>query len=270
MRRIYTPEHLQFLRAHYLRMQIPEVTAAFNRTFGLTKTESQIKAALKNHGIRCGRPPGNPEGTYRLFTSEQAEFLRNEYKLRSLKELTAAYNLRYREKKTRHQLRAFVRNHHLQSGRTGHFGSKHKPWNAGTKGQGLTSANRNSFRTGNKPHTWQPIGTERISKEGYRQRKVTDLRSPPRRDWVAAHILLWTEHHGPPPAGHAVIFLDGDKSHIEINNLILVSRAELLHLNRLGYRDTPPELKPSVLALARLETKRFSLNPKTRMAAQET
>ena len=53
------------------------------------------------------------------------------------------------------------------------------------------------------------------------------------------------------------MFKDGDLLNIEPENLMLVSRAELLVLNQNGYKDAPAELKPSILALAKLEVKIF-------------
>ena len=55
-----------------------------------------------------------------------------------------------------------------------------------------------------------------------------------------------------------VAFKDGDRTNCEPENLMLISRAELLVLNQHGYGEMPAELKPSVLALARLEVKAFS------------
>jgi hypothetical protein len=54
------------------------------------------------------------------------------------------------------------------------------------------------------------------------------------------------------------MFRNGDRTDICIENLELVSRAELLRLNQHGYKDMPDELKPSVLGLAKLETVVFS------------
>lgn len=64
---------------------------------------------------------------------------------------------------------------------------------------------------------------------------------------------------GPVPKGMVVVLRDGDKLNIEPENLMLISRAELLRLNQCGYKDTPAELKPSVLAMARLEVKTFAM-----------
>ncbi len=86
------------------------------------------------------------------------------------------------------------------------------------------------FRAGNRPHSWHPIGYTRISKDGYRQRKTADT-GVTRRDYVGLHHLVWRMHGGTIPASHALCFIDGDPENLDINNLELVSRAELMARN---------------------------------------
>jgi hypothetical protein len=86
---------------------------------------------------------------------------------------------------------------------------------------------------------YQPIGTERLSKEGYLQRKVNDA-LPRHSRWRAVHILLWESVNGPLPEGCAVIFRDGNKENITQDNLECVTRAELMHRNSV--HNSGPEI----------------------------
>lgn len=86
------------------------------------------------------------------------------------------------------------------------------------------------FKKGQRPHTWKPIGTERINADGYRERKVTETGCPP-RDWRPIHLLMWQEANGPVPDGHAVVFRNGDKTDIRLENLECITRAELMARN---------------------------------------
>jgi hypothetical protein len=61
--------------------------------------------------------------------------------------------------------------------------------------------------------------------------------------------------HGPIPPGFCVAIRDGDPLNCDPDNLMLISRPELLLLNKRKYMKTPAELKPSVLALSKLELK---------------
>lgn len=44
--------------------------------------------------------------------------------------------------------------------------------------------------------------------------------------------MLWEAANGPVPPGHALIFADGNKQNITLENLILVTRAQLARLNQ--------------------------------------
>lgn len=103
------------------------------------------------------------------------------------------------------------------------------PWNAGTAGTGLLKGNSGSFKSGRMPQTWRPIGSTRIA-DGYMQRKISDTRCT-RRDYVCIHHLVWRMHGRSIPRGHALVFIDGNKLNVDINNLQLISRAELMRRN---------------------------------------
>jgi hypothetical protein len=102
-------------------------------------------------------------------------------------------------------------------------------WNKGMKGLDI-GGKETRFKPGNFPQTWKPIGSERIDSDGYVYRKVSDTRNK-KVDWVMVHVLLWEQHNGPVPAGCAVVFKDGDKKNIDIENLECITRAELMRRN---------------------------------------
>lgn len=77
---------------------------------------------------------------------------------------------------------------------------------------------------------YQPIGAERISKEGYVERKVSDCR-PASRRWRGVHVLAWEAANGPVPKGHVIAFKNGDKRDVRIENLECISRRELMRRN---------------------------------------
>jgi len=121
-------------------MNVRSLAKAFNNRFGMEKTETAIKSALKNHKIGCGRAPGNRLiSRLRIFTEAQARFIRHNYKGKSRAEMTALFNHRFGTGRTQQQIKTFTGNRHITSGRTGHFPKGHRPWNTGTKG--LTGAN---------------------------------------------------------------------------------------------------------------------------------
>lgn len=52
-----------------------------------------------------------------------------------------------------------------------------------------------------------------------------------RRDFVCIHHIVWREAGREIPSGHALVFRDGNKRNFALNNLELVSRAELMRRN---------------------------------------
>jgi len=102
------------------------------------------------------------------------------------------------------------------------------------------------FRTGERhgvaARRYCPIGTERLSKDGYLERKVSDGQ-PFHRRWRFVHVLVWEAAHGPVPAGHAIVFVNGDKTDIRLENLQLVTRADLMRHNSVHNYPAPiPQL----------------------------
>jgi hypothetical protein len=121
------------------------------------------------------------------------------------------------------------------------FQRGHVPANKGLRRPGWSAGRmaETQFKPGARPHTWKPVGSTRITKDGYLQRKISDTGYPP-KDWVGVHILLWEETHGPIPMGHALIFKDRNKGNIWLDNLELIPRGELMRRNTI--HNYPPEL----------------------------
>lgn len=101
---------------------------------------------------------------------------------------------------------------------------------------------------------YKPIGAERLSKDGYLERKIHDG-MPLQSRWKAVHRIRWEELNGPVPKGMALKCL-GDKRNTDPSNWELVPRALLPRLNGRfgrGYDTAPDELKPMIMAVAKLE-----------------
>lgn len=127
------------------------------------------------------------------------------------------------------------------------------PWNRGLHGVNGYSEAR--FKPGNKPQTWLPVGTERITKDGIVQRKVSDT-GHKAADWVGVHELVWSEANGTVPAGRIVVFKPGtrttDVAAITLGKLECITRAENMRRNSV-HTNYPPEV-------ARLHQLRGALN----------
>ena len=159
-------------------------------------------------------------------------------------------------------LNALCKRNGWLTGRTGHFvkGEKRAD-NPARKGYAPPGCEKGWFRKGHVPHTARGAGHESIDpKDGYVWVIVDETNpytgAPTRR--VMKHRWLWEKARGPVPAGHALKCLDGDKTNTDPSNWTLVPRALLPRLSgRFGrdYENAPAEVKPTLLAIARLEHK---------------
>lgn len=108
---------------------------------------------------------------------------------------------------------------------------------------------RKGERRGVAVTLWKPIGTERVSKDGYLERKINnDL--PLQARWRAVHLIVWEAAHGRLPKGYAVTFINSDKRDVRLDNLALVSRRDLMRRNSI--HNLPASLKHTVQLLGAL------------------
>lgn len=151
-----------------------------------------------------------------------------------------------------------------KTGRTGCFEkgavpvNKGKPCAPGTGGR-HPNARRTQFakgsRTGKANKIYKPVGSERISKDGYRQRKIHDG-LPMQSRWQSVQRIEWEAAHGPIPVGHALKCLSDDKLNTDPSNWEAVPRGLLPRLNGRfgrGFDAAPAELKPAILAVSKVE-----------------
>jgi len=101
------------------------------------------------------------------------------------------------------------------------------------------------FKRGNKPHNTQPVGTEKKDKDGYVFVKIAEP-----SEWRLKHHIVYGE---PVPAGHKIIFIDGNKYNFERENLKLISDADLMRLNTM--HRFPPELVRVIKTINKLQRK---------------
>lgn len=143
--------------------------------------------------------------------------------------------------------------------RTGCFVPGQAPPNKGRRGYSPPGSEKGWFKPGMRrgaaTKLYQPIGTERITKDGFRERKVNDD-LPAQRRWKTVQRINWEAEHGPVPDGHVLKCLDGDVLNVDSSNWEPIPRALLPRLNgRYGrdYDGAPAELKPTIMAIVKLE-----------------
>jgi len=144
------------------------------------------------------------------------------------------------------------------TGRDGQFRKGQVPANKGKNMPFNPNSARNRFKKGQLPQNAKYAGHERLSKDGYVEISVQEVNPHTgfARRYVQKHRWLWEQANGPVPDGYALKCLDGKKSNTKPSNWEAIPRALLPRLNGRfgrGYDAAPAELKPIILATAKLE-----------------
>jgi hypothetical protein len=167
-------------------------------------------------------------GKAHKYTAKEIKFLSRKVAGRSYAEMTALFNKRFGLSMTAKQIGSTLKRFNLSNGRDCRFRPGLVPHNKGKK-RWWTGGEETRFKPGQMPHNYLPVGSERITRDGYAEIKI---RNP--GTWKARHIIIWEKAHGKVPKGNAIIFADGNRLNLKLENLLMVSRAELAVMNRSG------------------------------------
>lgn len=148
-----------------------------------------------------------------------------------------------------------------KTGRTGCFPKGIEPHNKGKPHPASGRSAQTQFKKGAVPPNRRSLGDERVGKDGYIEISVpiTNPYTGHSRRFMPKHRYLWEQVNGPLPKGMALKFLDGDRANCDPSNMELIPRALLPRLNggrhkkRMSYDAAPAELKPTLMAVAKLE-----------------
>ena len=163
--------------------------------------------------------------THHHYTKEQVEYVRNNLKGRSWDDMTELFNERFNTSLKSSHLKTLQKNYGLKNGMSGKT-----PWNKGIKGlYKLPNRYMKKYKeiSGKHPRSI-PIGSEH-EKKGYIRIKVAEPNV-----WKYKHVFLWEQLHGVLPKGQVIIFADKNNRNFAPDNLIAVTRKELIVMNKCG------------------------------------
>ena len=251
MKRRYSTEQADFLKAYIPGHYHAETAEAFNRRFPDSQvTADQVHAWATRHGVRSGR---KARGCVSKYSTEVRDFIAKNYKGRSTKELHQMIVNRFGPVISQNNLKFYKKNHKLKSGLTRGYQKGHVPenkgktWNEFMPKEAQERIRENWFKKGSVPHNHKPVGTVVMTTDGYLKRKI---REP--NVWEFVHRAEYEKHYGPIPDGMGVMFKDGNHENCAISNLALISKAENAQLNRRHLRFEDPELTESGVLVAKI------------------
>lgn len=107
------------------------------------------------------------------------------------------------------------------------FKKGNRPHNKGKKHN--VNNHKTRFKKGNRPpNSWED-GQEGMAQDG--GGKCFYYKPPGQSKRVKLSKWNWERVHGPIPAGHLIIHLDGNKTNCKVENLEIITRAENLKRN---------------------------------------
>lgn len=209
----------------------------------------QVKRRLHFLGIKA-RHPG------RKFTAEQEEWLVAHNHM-SASEMSKGINDEFSLSTSPDEIkgwRARTKNprptpSRFQKGHTPF--SKGKKWDEYMSPESQARSRMTTFKKGDTPHNTQPLGSISIM-VGYWVMKVSHTGNQHQK-WKFLHRLLWEKEKGPIPKGMNVVFRNGDRNDIRMENLMLMDRKEMARYTPVD--DSEPEMQRFSEIVARVAAK---------------
>lgn len=183
------------------------------------------------------------------YSKEHEDFLR-EHESTSRKRLAELFNTKFKTEVSVKGLSQKCRKIGLVCPNNGRFKKGSIPANKGKKG--FMKANKTSFTNGNTPFNTKKVGSivTRKDKNGslYMRIKIAEPNK-----WQMLHVYIWESKYGKISKGHCVIFKDKNTLNTRLDNLMLISRAELVRLNQ-KYAHIHESIKETALQVIKISS----------------
>ena len=181
-------------------------------------------------------PKGYKFNKIHKWSNDEREYLKEICHDRSYKEIAISMSDKFNYEFTSQNIKSAVQRYGLSTGRNGYF------------------------KKGHISESRKPIGSERkVNKDGYILVKVAEPNK-----WELKHKAIYEKHYGKIKKGNVVIFLDGNKSNFDINNLKCITRKQLLVMNRNNLIKEDAELTDTGIGVANLIIKTNEMKKNTK------
>ncbi len=170
------------------------------------------------------------------FTDEEIDFLRQNVKGSTLKELTEMFNNKFNLNVDKNSISNQKKTHNLRSGyNCGHFNKCHK------------------YTKGRLPYLTKPVGYETVDFKGDTLVKIAN----PNKWKLKHHLIYENAYNVKIKPKECIIFLDGDKSNFDINNLMKVNNTEQLLLSNIqkNMKIKNAEITKAIIQTIRIQSK---------------
>lgn len=265
-----TPEEAAWLRENAPKHPQVETRRLFSERFGWDIPAASLSSWMSKNGVRAANSPMR-------WTPEMDGFFREAVPGRSEAEVAEAFERRFGIRLTPSKIGNRKARLGVKSGTVGgRFEAGHIPVSKGRTWDeiGIPEESRarslsTCFKSGDAPPNGRavPVGSERLSKDGYVEVKVRELSDVPgtNRCWRPKHHIVWEESHGQAmPKGSKVVFADRNRLNLDPANLVLVSDADWAVVCKRGLAYHDPESLEAAVLVAQVVRKARSCELRSR------
>lgn len=200
-----------------------------------------------------------PKGYFKPFTKMEEQKIKDEFLLKPVKRLATELGVSFGRimnflKKNDLEIPRELINQRIEDSR------KKKgavPFNKGKKQtdymttEAIEISKKTRFKKNSLPYNTKASGV--IVKRKDNSGKYYSYIKIKHSYWRLLHHVIWEESNGEIPKGYIVIFIDGDRSNLVIENLKLITKIEHMYNNSLY--NYPKEIIPSLVLNKQLENK---------------
>lgn len=189
----------------------------------------------------------------KIYTPEIDEYIRAHIKGTPLRELTEMINKEFDKSFGYEQIKNYCCRKHYTNGVDFRFKAGSEAFNKGVKitewasAESIAKMAKTQFKKGQQSINHRPLGSTRQTRDGY-----IEIKTKEPNGWELLHRVEWEKHNGKLGPNDVVRFLNGDKTNCNIDNLVLVSRAEHVEITRQGLMCEHVEVNKSAVVLAQL------------------
>jgi len=234
----YTQEMINYLKKYSQKYGSKDLTILFNKKFKMNVTTKKIILVLIYHKIdyikKC---------TPTRYTPEMIDFIRNNALMHYTRDIASLFNKKFNAAVTANDIRRVLYNYNIPFIKN-------------------NTRYKNSFT--------YPIGQEIVNVKNDTYIKISN-EGKKNEKWVKKQNIIWEKNNGKIPKGYCVIFLDGNKSNFELDNLELVKITEYRLFIKHGFNFNNKKLTRASLAVFKhksliLETLTKGMNKEERQA----
>ena len=211
----FSKEMEKFILTNYPKISCRKLTNIFNKQFNVNYSSTCLLRKIE----KLEKEGKTFKRRIHKFTEEQNNWLKEKICYFYQKELADEFNKTY------------------NTNLTWQFIARHCVYKLNIRMQSQKKHNYRNYR-------YMDIGEERVDSCGY------VLVKNKQRKWVRKHRLVWESHFGKIPDGYKIVFLDENKSNLNIENLVCVSKDVQGALSMM--KQTSPKIKKCKIASMQL------------------